>query len=50
MVLVGELIEEGFPLPWLSFSYHFGPSRSKAAAKHTAPAMPRWAGAGRGGR
>jgi hypothetical protein len=50
MVLVGELLEEGFPLPWLSFSYHFGPSRSKAAAKHTAPAMPRWAGAGRGGR
>jgi hypothetical protein len=50
MVLVGELLDEGFPLPWLSFSYHFGPSRSKAAVKNTAPATPAWARAGRGGR
>jgi hypothetical protein len=50
MVLVGEIIEEGFPVPWLSFSYHFGPSRSKAAARKPSPAMPAWARAGRGGR
>ncbi len=29
-VLVPEIIDEGFPIPWLSFSYHFGPSRSAA--------------------
>lgn len=23
MIFVGEVIEEGFPVPWLSFSYHF---------------------------
>ncbi len=50
MVLVGELLDEGFPLPWLSFSYHFGPSRGKAAVKSAAPTMPGWARAGRGGR
>jgi len=27
VVLVGEVLEEGLPIPWLSFSYHFGPSR-----------------------
>lgn len=27
VILVGEVIEEGFPLPWLSVSYHFGRSR-----------------------
>jgi hypothetical protein len=31
-VFVPEVLEEGLPLPWLSFSYHFGPSRSKSAA------------------
>jgi hypothetical protein len=50
VVLVGELLDEGYPLPWLSFSYHFGPSRSKAAAKNAAPALPRWARGGQGGR
>ncbi len=34
-VFVPELIDEGFPIPWLSFSYHFGPSRS--AAKRRGP-------------
>ncbi len=24
MVLVGEVIEEGYPIPWLSVTYHFG--------------------------
>ena len=27
MILVGELLDEGFPLPWLSVTYHFGKSR-----------------------
>lgn len=34
-VFVGDVIDEGFPIPWLSFSYHFGPSRR--AANRTAP-------------
>jgi hypothetical protein len=29
-LVVPEIIDEGFPIPWLSFSYHFGPSRSAA--------------------
>lgn len=28
VILVGELLEEGFPLPWLSVTYHFGKSRA----------------------
>ena len=24
LILVGELLDEGFPLPWLSVTYHFG--------------------------
>ena len=27
-ILVGEVIEEGFPVPWLSVSYHFGKTRN----------------------
>lgn len=27
VVLVGELLDEGFPLPWLSVTYHFGGER-----------------------
>ena len=23
-ILVGEILKEGFPLPWLSFVYNFG--------------------------
>jgi hypothetical protein len=38
LVLVGELLDEGFPLPWLSFSYHFGPSRRAASRNAVAPA------------
>lgn len=29
MIFVGEVIEEGFPVPWLSFSYHFGRSKDR---------------------
>jgi hypothetical protein len=32
-VFMPEILEEGFPLPWLSFSYHFGPSRSREARR-----------------
>jgi hypothetical protein len=31
VVLVGELLDEGFPLPWGSISYHFGNGRAKEA-------------------
>lgn len=27
LILVGEVIKEGFPVPWLSVSYHFGPKK-----------------------
>ena len=27
VILVGELLDEGFPIPWLSVSYHFGRRR-----------------------
>ncbi len=27
VILVGELIDEGFPIPWLSMTYHFGKKR-----------------------
>ncbi len=30
VILVGELLDEGFPLPWLSVTYHFGQRRSGA--------------------
>jgi hypothetical protein len=38
LVLIADVLDEGFPVPWLSFSYHFGPSRS--AAKRSAHASP----------
>jgi hypothetical protein len=36
-LIVPGIIDEGFPIPWLSFSYHFGPSRASrrpGAAEH----------------
>ena len=27
VILIGELIDEGFPIPWVSVSYHFGKGR-----------------------
>ncbi len=41
VVLVAEVLEEGFPVPWLSFSYHFGPSRK--ASSRSGSATPTWA-------
>jgi hypothetical protein len=42
VVLVKEVLEEGFPVPWLSFSYHFGPAR-KPASRDGHAATPAWA-------
>lgn len=42
LVLVAEVLDEGFPIPWLSFSYHFGPSR-KAANRQAAGGFSRTA-------
>jgi hypothetical protein len=42
VVLVADVIEEGFPIPWLSFSYHFGPSHGAAPRGHAS--LPRLAG------
>jgi hypothetical protein len=33
IVLVGEVLKEGLPVPWLSVSYHFGPSRRPAGRR-----------------
>jgi hypothetical protein len=33
VVFVGEVLKEGLPIPWLSVSYHFGPSRRRAARR-----------------
>lgn len=41
VVLVADVLEEGFPVPWLSFSYHFGPSRK--ASSRSGSATPTWA-------
>jgi hypothetical protein len=49
VVLVAEVLEEGFPVPWLSFSYHFGPSR-RAASRSGNAAPPAAVRAARGGR
>lgn len=38
--VVAEVIDEGFPIPWLSFSYHFGPSR-KVANRQSTGGFPR---------
>ncbi len=40
-VFIPDLIDEGFPIPWLSFSYHFGPSRSRASKSTVASGLER---------
>jgi hypothetical protein len=48
-VLVADVLDEGFPVPWLSFSYHFGPARRASA--RSGSATPSWArAAARGAR
>jgi hypothetical protein len=39
-VLVADILDEGFPVPWLSFSYHFGPARRASA--RSSSATPSW--------
>lgn len=41
-ILVGELLDEGFPLPWLSVTYHFGKSRDglRSSAARTPGRLP----------
>jgi hypothetical protein len=39
VVLIGELLDEGFPVPWLSVSYHFGPGRAARSARRPAPML-----------
>lgn len=31
VILIGELLEEGFPLPWISVTYHFGSGPGRSA-------------------
>ena len=35
VVIVGELVDDGYPLPWVSFTYHFGPSATSASVRPT---------------
>jgi hypothetical protein len=39
VVLVGEVLEEGLPIPWLSVSYHFGSGRPLRSAARRAPML-----------
>jgi len=45
VILSGELLDEGFPIPWLSVTYHFGKSRdglrTSAARTPGRPLAPR---------
>jgi len=52
MIFVGEVIEEGFPVPWLSFSYHFGRSkdRLRPESSRAGPPLRGPPGAARRGR
>jgi hypothetical protein len=36
-VFVPEILDEGLPIPWLSFSYHFGRSRSREDSRSPGP-------------
>jgi hypothetical protein len=49
VVLVAEVLKEGFPVPWLSFSYHFGPSR-RASSRNGSAVPPAPVRAARRGR
>jgi hypothetical protein len=47
VVLVADVLHEGFPVPWLSFSYHFGPSRR--GSSRSSSLTPAWARTAAGG-
>ncbi len=40
MVLVAEVLDEGFPVPWLSFTYHLGPGKAPRERSRP-PLLPR---------
>jgi len=40
LILSGDILEEGFPVPWLSFSYRFGSSERPSRAKLSRPSGP----------
>lgn len=49
VIVVGEALDEGLPVPWLSFAYHFGPSRTQSAQVDPQPRrvpMPRLGASG----
>jgi hypothetical protein len=51
LVLVGDVLDEGFPVPWLSVSYHFGRDRPSRSPARAAPMLRGAAGlTPRGGR
>jgi hypothetical protein len=41
VVLSRTILEEGFPVPWVSVSYHFGPGRAAAAMAPPPPPLQR---------
>jgi hypothetical protein len=41
VVLVADLLDEGYPLPWVSVSYHFGPTRPASAVSTRASVRTR---------
>lgn len=53
VIVVGDVLDEGLPVPWLSFAYHFGPSRTQSAQVDPRPRhvpMPRLGAAAAGPR
>lgn len=49
VIVVGDVLDEGLPVPWLSFAYHFGPSRTQSAQVDPRPRhvpMPRLGASG----
>jgi hypothetical protein len=39
VVLVAEELDNGIPIPWISFTYHFGPSRGSPGPRPPAPML-----------
>jgi hypothetical protein len=42
VILVGAVIEEGFPVPWLSVSYHFGRAKDRASSGASRAPLPKF--------
>ena len=39
LVLVAEELDDGIPIPWISFTYHFGPTRGSRSPAPRAPML-----------